>query len=84
MGATDPKLDTRTSPDQQWSGLAELGPAVNDAFFLGGIDEGAVMKIFRPHIFFDDQVDSSRQHRPDTAERHILFGQLSEVTLDTM
>ncbi len=36
--------------------LRELGIRVDEAFFLGGIDKGRVLRVFRPHIFFDDQV----------------------------
>jgi len=35
--------------------LDEWGITVNDAFFLGGIDKGTVLKIMRPDIYFDDQ-----------------------------
>ena len=35
--------------------LEEWGLTVNDAFFLGGIDKGAVLKVMRPDIYFDDQ-----------------------------
>lgn len=31
------------------------GVSVNDAFFLGGIEKWRVLKVLRPHIFFDDQ-----------------------------
>ena len=31
------------------------GVSVNDAFFLGGIEKSKVLKVLRPHIFFDDQ-----------------------------
>ena len=35
--------------------LKAWGVKVNDAFFLGSIDKGVIMKILQPHIFFDDQ-----------------------------
>lgn len=35
--------------------LEEWGVTVNDAFFLGGIDKGAVLQVMRPDIYFDDQ-----------------------------
>ena len=46
--------------------MREWGVNVNDAFFLGGIEKSKVLKVLRPHIFFDDQ----RQHL-DTALDHI-------------
>ncbi|MBA2954137.1 5'-nucleotidase [Nocardioides sp. CGMCC 1.13656] len=35
--------------------LKSWGVMVNDAFFLGGIDKGAVISVLRPHIYFDDR-----------------------------
>ena len=36
--------------------LKSWGLRVNDAFFLGGWEKGAVLGILKPHIFFDDQM----------------------------
>ncbi len=46
--------------------MREWGVNVNDAFFLGGIEKSRVLKVLRPHIFFDDQ-----QQHLDTALDHI-------------
>lgn len=35
--------------------LREWGIYVDEAFFLGGIAKGKILKAFKPHIFFDDQ-----------------------------
>ncbi|MCC9659225.1 5'-nucleotidase [Pseudoalteromonas sp. MB41] len=35
--------------------LRAWGVYVDEAFFLGGLEKGKVLKAFRPHIFFDDQ-----------------------------
>ena len=35
--------------------LREWGITVDQTFFLGGMDKSRILKIFRPHIFFDDQ-----------------------------
>ncbi len=47
---------------------------VNDAFFMGGVEKQRVLKILKPHIFFDDQ----RLHLDATAHMlpsvHIPFG----------
>src|SRR5690606_8562051 len=29
---------------------------LNEAFFLGGMDKSEILQVFRPHIYFDDQV----------------------------
>ena len=45
--------------------LQEWGVRVNDAFFLGGIEKARILKVLRPHIFFDDQtghLESARAH----------------------
>lgn len=35
--------------------LRAWGVYVDEAFFLGGLEKGKVLKAFKPHIFFDDQ-----------------------------
>lgn len=35
--------------------LLKWGVHMDEAFFLGGVEKSAVLKAFRPHIFFDDQ-----------------------------
>ena len=47
---------------------------VNDAFFLGGVDKRRVLKVWAPHIFFDDQrghLDAAAAVSPSV---HIPFG----------
>ena len=48
--------------------------AVNEAFFLGGIEKRKVLEVLKPHIFFDDQ----KAHLKPTASLlpsvHIPFG----------
>lgn len=36
--------------------LRDWGIQVDEAFFLGGIEKAKVLEVFKPHIFFDDQV----------------------------
>ena len=36
--------------------LKSWGVEVDDAFFLGGIEKARILKIMKPHIFFDDQM----------------------------
>lgn len=35
--------------------LRQWGLKVDDAFFLGGVDKARVLRVLRPHIYFDDQ-----------------------------
>lgn len=54
--------------------LKAWGVNVNDAFFLGGIEKAKVLRVLRPHIFFDDQrahLDSAIEH---IAGVHIPYG----------
>ncbi|MFD6532168.1 5'-nucleotidase [Streptomyces sp. NPDC060184] len=59
--------------------LKEWGLRVNDAFFLGGIDKGEIMKILRPHIFFDDQETHLVSTSRTTPSVHVPFGKINEV-----
>ena len=36
--------------------LREWGIYPDEIFFLGGMDKGRILAVFRPHIFFDDQI----------------------------
>lgn len=46
---------------------------VDEIFFLGGIEKASVLKIFRPHIFFDDQ-RIHLEHLENIPAVHIPFG----------
>lgn len=50
------------------------GIHVNEAFFMGGVEKSRVIKVFRPHMFFDDQ----KGHLKDVAKLfpsvHVPFG----------
>ncbi|WP_219833983.1 5'-nucleotidase [Paenibacillus sp. R14(2021)] len=54
--------------------LRQYDLRVDEAFFLGGVDKARVLDIFKPHIFFDDQVG----HIEGVARRfpsvHVPFG----------
>lgn len=54
--------------------LRSLGIRVDEAFFLGGIDKGRVLKIFRPHIFFDDQAGHLEGVSSIFPSAHVPFG----------
>ncbi|MFD6636275.1 5'-nucleotidase [Micromonospora chalcea] len=69
-------VTARNAPSHQRAiaSLKAWGVTVNDAFFLGGIDKGAVISVLKPHIFFDDQeghLMSTSQVAPSV---HIPFG----------
>ncbi|OLZ72775.1 5'-nucleotidase [Streptomyces sp. IMTB 2501] len=59
--------------------LKQWGVRVNGAFFLGGIEKGAVLRVLRPHIFFDDQVTHLESASRTTPSVHIPFGKINET-----
>lgn len=54
--------------------LKSWGVMANDAFFLGGIEKGKVLKVLKPHIFFDDQPGHLQSARTVVPSVHIPFG----------
>ncbi|MER5582234.1 5'-nucleotidase [Streptomyces asoensis] len=58
--------------------LKGWGVTVNDAFFLGGIEKSAIMRVLKPHIFFDDQVSHLVGTSRSTPSVHIPFGKINE------
>ncbi|MDA3832206.1 MAG: 5'-nucleotidase [Spirochaetales bacterium] len=55
----------------------------DETFFMGGIEKKRVLDIFRPHIFFDDQLthlEPSAQFIPSV---HIPFGQINRTVEET-
>ncbi|BAJ33235.1 MULTISPECIES: 5'-nucleotidase [Kitasatospora] len=58
--------------------LKRWGLRANDAFFLGGIDKGGIMKVLRPHIFFDDQSSHLASTSRTTPSVHVPFGRLND------
>lgn len=57
--------------------LEEWGLTATETFFMGGIDKSRVLRVFRPHLFLDDQL----AHLKDIAEEipcvHIPFGKVN-------
>jgi 5'-nucleotidase len=78
-------VTARSAPahERAVASLKVWGVNVNDAFFLGGIDKGAIMQILQPHIFFDDQ----RSHLLSTAKIvpsvHVPFGSVNKTFSQT-
>jgi len=58
--------------------LDEWGVTVNDAFFLGGIDKGAILQVMRPDIYFDDQKSHLESTSKHAASVHIPYGVANE------
>ncbi|REE68674.1 5'-nucleotidase [Paenibacillus taihuensis] len=54
--------------------LRQLDIRVDEAFFLGGIDKSRVLNIFKPHIFFDDQVGHIEGIARSFPSVHVPFG----------
>ncbi|GAA2748309.1 5'-nucleotidase [Terrabacter aerolatus] len=54
--------------------LKAWGLRVNDAFFLGGWEKAAVLRILKPHIFFDDQLAHLTGTQSLVPSVHVPFG----------
>lgn len=64
--------------------LKRWGLTVNDAFFLGGIDKGEIMKVLKPHIFFDDQASHLASTSRTTPSVHVPFGKINEQVAEAV
>ena len=54
--------------------LRKLDIRVDEAFFLGGVEKKRVLNIFKPHIFFDDQVGHIEGVARIVPSVHVPFG----------
>ncbi len=61
--------------------LRKWGIEVDEVFFLGGIEKARVLKEFRPHIFFDDQLSHVEAVAEIAPSAHVPFGIANEPTL---
>lgn len=59
--------------------LQSRGVRVNDAFFLGGIEKAKVLRVLKPHIFFDDQMGHLRGAANEVPSVHVPFGVVNQV-----
>lgn len=59
--------------------LKSWGVRVNDAFFLGGIEKARVLRVLKPHIFFDDQMGHLRGSANEIPSVHVPFGIVNEA-----
>ncbi|HCU52528.1 MAG TPA: 5'-nucleotidase, partial [Micromonosporaceae bacterium] len=69
-------VTARNAPSHQRAvaSLKAWGVTVNDAFFLGGIDKGAIIDVLKPHIFFDDQQTHLASTSLAAPSVHVPFG----------
>jgi 5'-nucleotidase len=58
--------------------LQSWGVRVNDAFFLGGIEKARVLRVLKPHIFFDDQLKHLEGAADEIPSVHVPFGVVNE------
>ncbi len=54
--------------------LKSWGVSANETFFLGGMDKARVLSIFKPHIFFDDQLSHLKSAGGNIPMVHVPFG----------
>ncbi|MET0267177.1 MAG: 5'-nucleotidase [Duganella sp.] len=54
--------------------LKSWGVAADETFFLGGMEKARVLSIFRPHLFFDDQLSHLKSPAGNIPMVHIPFG----------
>ena len=54
--------------------LKSWGVSASETFFLGGMEKARVLGIFKPHIFFDDQLSHLKSHDGTIPMVHVPFG----------
>ena len=54
--------------------LRDWGIEVDEVFFLGGIEKARILRVFRPHIFFDDQLGHVEGTSKLVPSAHVPFG----------
>ncbi|PCJ56722.1 MAG: 5'-nucleotidase [Planctomycetota bacterium] len=54
--------------------LSDWGVSADETFFLDGIKKHNILEIFKPHIFFDDQLDHLKSVAGNVPMVHIPFG----------
>lgn len=58
--------------------LQSWGVRVNDAFFLGGVEKARVLRVLKPHVFFDDQLGHLQGAADEIPSVHVPFGRLNQ------
>jgi 5'-nucleotidase len=59
--------------------LKSWGVSANETFFLGGMEKARVLGIFKPHMFFDDQLSHLKSPAGNIPMVHIPFGVANRV-----
>ena len=54
--------------------LKSWGVSADETFFLGGMEKARILSIFRPHLFFDDQLSHLKSPAGNIPMVHIPFG----------
>lgn len=54
--------------------LEDWGVSANEVFFLGGMKKERILKVLKPHMFFDDQKSHLESEAGDIPMVHIPFG----------
>lgn len=54
--------------------LKSWGVAADETFFLGGMEKARVLAVFKPHIFFDDQLSHLKSAGSAIPMVHVPFG----------
>jgi 5'-nucleotidase len=62
------------------SSLRQWEIEVDEVFFLGGIDKARILEVFKPHIFFDDQVSHIEAAARVAPSAHVPFGVTNQPT----
>jgi 5'-nucleotidase len=60
--------------------LEHWGVSANETFFLGGVEKQRILKILKPHIYFDDQQSHLKSEAGDIPMVHIPFGIANETS----
>lgn len=63
--------------------LRSWGIELDETFFLGGMDKSRVLEVFRPHLFFDDQLSHVGPAAASVPCVHVPFGKLNELREQT-
>jgi 5'-nucleotidase len=64
--------------------LKTWGVSPDETFFLGGMDKSRILSIFRPHMFFDDQLSHLQPSADNIPMVHVPFGISNRRTSDAL
>ena len=69
-------VTARNAPAHEWvvTSLASWGLRADETFFLGGIEKRRILEVFKPHLFFDDQMSHLAAAWGSAVCVHVPFG----------